>query len=362
MPGSIKALRLHNLLIGGGLTGAQLETELGNARNAGAFEASLRQRTVVGNLKASAAALPSLAASAIALNAVFRQDMTVLDTVLASSSYASPLAGNTAALNAVIANPTALAKLAASSTAMTQMAASATAMGVIAASATAMTEIANSSTAMTAIAASATAMNAVTPSNNAMTKIAASATAMGVVTASSSAMTSIAASAAAIAIVAGSATAMSAIAGSSTAMTAVVASSTAMNAIAANSVAKMACYNSDTALNAIAGSTTAMASLRAAAQYSTKSATENGTTAVNLSWVGTYIVLGASRATSTARNVTLSTVRAGSGISGTIAMNGTGDALAQDVDVAIPLSAATNFVLSASGTGAIYFGALRCDV
>lgn len=312
MPGSIKALRLHNLLLGGGLTGAQLETELSSARNAGAFEVSLRQRTVVGNLKASLSARLSTAGSTIAINAILRQDVTVLDAILADSSAAAAIAGSSVSVTAVVNNSTALTKLAASSTAMAQMAASATAMGVIAAS--------------------------------------------------SSAMTSIAASAAAMAIVAGSATAMSAIAGSSTAMTAVVASSTAMNAIAANSVAKMACYNSDTALNAIAGSTTAMASLRAAAQYTIQSATENGTTAVALGWAGTYIVLGASRSTVLARTVTLTTVRAGSGVSGAIAMNAAADALAQDANVAIPLSAATNFVLSSSGTGTIYLGALRCDV
>ena len=311
MPGSIKALRLHKLLLGGGLNVAQLEAELGNAIKAGAFEASLRQRTVVGNLKASPSALNVVAGSAIALNAIFRQDMTVLDTILASAG--AVIAANTAALGAVIANTTARDKLIASNTSMTQMAASATAMAVLCAS--------------------------------------------------SSTMTAIAASAAAMAILAGSATAMSAIAGSATARAATLASSTAMAAIAASSVAKMTCYNSDTFLNEIAASATAMAALRAAAQYSVKTGSANGTTPVALGWVGTYIVLGASRSTTTVNNVTFATVRAGSGISATLAVDAVSDANAMDSNVAIPLSSAASFVLNSGTTGGtFYFGALRCDV
>ena len=271
MPGSIKALRLHHMLLGGALTGAQMEAELGNALKAGGFRASVHQRT----------AMTAIAASA-------------------------------SAMAAITGSPAAMAAVVASSTAMTAIAASASAMAAITGSPAATAAVVASSTAMTAIAASASAMAAIT--------------------------------------------------GSPAAMAAVVASSTAMTAIAANSVAKISCYKSDAALNAIAASATAMAALRAAEQYSIKTAIENGTGAALLDWIGTYIVLGASRATALARNVTLTTVRAGSGISGTIAMNGTPDALAIDQDVAIPLSAATNFVLSGSGTGAIYFGALRCDV
>lgn len=252
MPGSIKALRLHNLLLGGGLTGSQLETELGNTLAAGAFEASLRQRAVTNALKASSTALSITLASATAFGACLRQDLTVLDAIFASSSALAALAGNTAAINVIAANSGALAKL--------------------------------------------------------------------------------------------------------------VASTPAMTAFAGNSVAKMALYNSSPALTAIAASATAMAALRASAQYSVKTATENGTNAVALGWTGTYIVLGASRSSTTDRNVTVATVRAGSGISGVIDTDTTADTSAMDTNVAIPLSSATSFALDGTGTGTIYFGALRCDV
>lgn len=130
MPGSIKALRLHNLLLGGGLTGAQLEAELANALKAGAFEASLRQRTVVGNLKASPSALTGVAGSVGALQAAFRQDMTVFNAVIAAPTALSAVVGSASAMSAIAASATAMSTMVGSGTASSALAGSATAMAV----------------------------------------------------------------------------------------------------------------------------------------------------------------------------------------------------------------------------------------
>lgn len=232
MPGSMKAMRLYHLLLGNGLTGANLDAELGNHLYAGAFEASLRQVTVVENLKASPSALVGIAASGIALDAVIRNAPKVFDAIIANSA----------------------------------------------------------------------------------------------------------------------------------ALAALVASSSAMDVIAASSVAKTACYNSDALLTAIAESITAVSAMRAAAQYSVKTAIENGVTNVALGWPGTYIVLGASRSTAGARVVSLTPLRAGSAVANTIALDAVADSLARDANVAIPISAAATFALNTAGAGQIYFGALRCDI
>ena len=163
---------------------------------------------------------------------------------------------------------------------------------------------------------------------------------------------------------AASSTAMTAVAASSTAMTAVAASSTAMTAVAASSTAKMACFNSDTALNAIAASSTAMAACRAAAQYNVQSWSENNTTAVTISLIGTsYIVLGASRSAAAVRTDTFTTLRSGSAISLTTANTaGASSTTATDFNCAIPLVAPYTAKLNNTGTVTGYIGLLRCDI
>ena len=182
--------------------------------------------------------------------------------------------------------------------------------------------------------------------------------------ASSTAMTAVAASSTAMTAVAASSTAMTAVAASSTAMTAVAASSTAMTAVAASSTAKMACFNSDTALNAIAASSTAMAACRAAAQYNVQSWSENNTTAVTISLIGTsYIVLGASRSAAAVRTDTFTTLRSGSAISLTTANTaGASSTTATDFNCAIPLVAPYTAKLNNTGTVTGYIGLLRCDI
>ena len=291
MPGSVKALRLHNLILGGGLTAAQLETELNNARAAGAFDASLKQRTVVTALKASSGGLNIVAGSAKAVAAIQRQDASVLAAICADTTAIALLQGAT----------------------WTTIAASASMMAAIIASATGMVNVAANATAMAAIAASATAMAAIVVSTPAINTL--------------------------------------------------VASNTAMTAVGGNTVSKMALYNSDAFLNAVAASATAMTALRAAAQYSVKSAIENSTNSVALAWTGNaYIVLGYSRNTTSSRTATLSTLRSGSAISPVPASLGVSSTIAQDVNCAIPVTSAYSFVLGGAGSTNSYFGALRCDI
>lgn len=146
--------------------------------------------------------------------------------------------------------------------------------------------------------------------------------------------------------------------------TRMAASSTAMTAVAASSTAKMACFNSDTALNAIAASSTAMAACRAAAQYNVQSWSENNTTAVTISLIGTsYIVLGASRSAAAVRTDTFTTLRSGSAISLTTANTaGASSTTATDFNCAIPLVAPYTAKLNNTGTVTGYIGLLRCDI
>ena len=175
----------------------------------------------------------------------------------------------------------------------------------------------------------------------------------------------LAASSTAMTAVAASSTAFAAVMANSTAWATVVASSTAMTAVVASSTAKMAIFNSDTALNSISASSTAMTAMRAAAQYSVVSWTENSNTPVTLTLTGTsHIVLGASRSTaSAARTNTLTTLRSGSTISATTALTSTtASTTATDFNCAIPIVSTRSVVLSGTGNGTGYLGILRCDV
>ena len=219
------------------------------------------------------------------------------------------------------------------------------------------------------MAASSTAMTAVAASSTATTAISGNATANNIALGSSY---SVGAYLNEVAVVGGATTnstlaaqaTMTAVAASSTAMTAVAASSTAMTAVAASSTAKMACFNSDTALNAIAASSTAMAACRAAAQYNVQSWSENNTTAVTISLIGTsYIVLGASRSAAAVRTDTFTTLRSGSAISLTTANTaGASSTTATDFNCAIPLVAPYTAKLNNTGTVTGYIGLLRCDI
>jgi hypothetical protein len=126
----------------------------------------------------------------------------------------------------------------------------------------------------------------------------------------------------------------------------------------------MAVFAADTALNTIKASATAMAALRAAAQYSVVSWSETNASDVTLALTGSsHIVLGASRSSATARANTLKTVRSGSAVSGvTPATSGAANALGKDFDVAIPIVSPFSAMQSGTGTGTGYLGILRCDL
>ena len=179
-----------------------------------------------------------------------------------------------------------------------------------------------------------------------------------------------AASSTAMAAVAASSTAMAAVIASSTAMAAVIASSTAMTAIATSTTAKLALYESDTALTACFNSTTAMTALRAAATIYSKAGNgtspvllNNGVTPGGLTDLGKYLLLGISGFATSARTITVSTLRGGSSrpnavsSSGFIGTNATAGAL-----LCCPITGPLSFVGNNSGTGLTYFSLLRCDV
>lgn len=166
--------------------------------------------------------------------------------------------------------------------------------------------------------------------------------------------------------IASSRMAMDALAGSATAWGEAMKHRYITNFIAAcvESVnAKMAFYNSDVALNALKASPAAMAALRVASRYSVINAAPNSATPVTVNPPGNAnILLGASLFAGTAATHIFSTLRGGSGVSAVVTNNGILDQLAQDTDVAIPLTGPYSFTSSIGGFGSVaYFGFLRCD-
>jgi hypothetical protein len=135
MPGSLKALRLLNLLVGGGLSASQLETELAVVANKGAFVAAMRQKAFAASLADSSAAitacLGSATASAVILNntimlQAIANSTTAMTAYLANSAFMTSVAassfalalimGNTIARSAIYNSDAALAILANSTT------------------------------------------------------------------------------------------------------------------------------------------------------------------------------------------------------------------------------------------------------
>jgi hypothetical protein len=128
--------------------------------------------------------------------------------------------------------------------------------------------------------------------------------------------------------------------------------------------AKMAAAYSSIFLVAMEGNGTPYTTLRADANYSIVSVTENGTTPVSLSGVlngaGTYLVLGISRSAGTSRTVTFTTLIGGS--TAVAASVATASTAAIDGREAVPIIAPFTAVLNNTGTGTLYMGVLRCDV
>lgn len=167
--------------------------------------------------------------------------------------------------------------------------------------------------------------------------------------------------------IAASRMAMDALAGSATAWGEAMKHRYITNFIAAcvESVnAKMAFYNSDIALNAIAAAPSLMALMRAASQFAIKSASANGTYGIVIPGIGgsANILLGVSHSSAISYNYTLSTLRSGSAISATVTTGAYGNALANDFNIAVPLTSTYLFTSVAGNTSSSYFGVLRCDV
>jgi len=145
------------------MTGAALDTWLGDIANRREFEETLDDAQAMNAVAASSTAMTAVAASS-----------TAMATVIASSTAMTAVAASSTAMTAVAASSTAMATVIASSTAMTAVAASSTAMTAVAASSTAMATVIASSTAMTDVFNSLTAKNAVWSSDTAVGAIAAS--------------------------------------------------------------------------------------------------------------------------------------------------------------------------------------------
>jgi hypothetical protein len=135
MPSSIKAIRLVNLLLGGGITNVQLQTELGTAMTKGAFIAALNQGSVQTELSDSTVAMGIFSGSALAVTAmmacpsflaVIAGSVNGSSTVAASSAAMTQIAANTKALTAFFGNGVARASLYASDTALATFANSTT--------------------------------------------------------------------------------------------------------------------------------------------------------------------------------------------------------------------------------------------
>lgn len=176
--------------------------------------------------------------------------------------------------------------------------------------------------------------------------------------------------------VASSSEALTALTGSANAMNAVAASSTAMSIIANSATAMQACYNSQIAKEAfwannaaagqIANSSNALAYLRAASAYSVVSFTGGvgGTTPIAITLSGArYLLLGASRASTTLAYVYMNTVRAGfNGITyNYIGATSRTDALSSNS--CIPVQSPYSAYFNATNTSTTnYLGLLRVDV
>ena len=110
MPGSVKALRIINLLMGGGLTYSQLNSELASAMNKGAIASALRQRVVYDELLQSPVAQPVILASSTMMTLI-SQAADVIDYIVANSSIMNALAGSTTGMSAMASNASAMAQL-----------------------------------------------------------------------------------------------------------------------------------------------------------------------------------------------------------------------------------------------------------
>ena len=110
MPGSLKALRLENLLVAGQLTGAQLEAELSDLKKAGAWIMLMQQRSAATAVASIAVAMAAVAASSTAMAAVIASS-TAMAAVWASNVAADAVMLSTTAKLAVYNTDTALAAL-----------------------------------------------------------------------------------------------------------------------------------------------------------------------------------------------------------------------------------------------------------
>lgn len=162
MSGSIKALRLINLLVGGGLTYTQLNTELSNAMNKGAFSAALRQRDVYDALLMSYVARPVIIASSGAMECI-AQNSNVIDYAIEDTLLLTEMAASSVAMLAITSNYYAMENLASTQTSFNTVFGSSVARSAIYASDTALAAL--QSTAVRDIARAYSAYQQLTISN-----------------------------------------------------------------------------------------------------------------------------------------------------------------------------------------------------
>ena len=137
MSGSVKALRIVNLLLGGGLTYSQLNTELSIASSKGAFAAALRERVVYDELLMSSVSAPIVLASSGAMGCVADSN-DILDYVIANSTLMAAFAASSATMAAIAASANAMNRLIATQAAFNALMANTVARAAIYASDTAL--------------------------------------------------------------------------------------------------------------------------------------------------------------------------------------------------------------------------------
>lgn len=299
MPGSVKALRLHNLLAGNALTGAQLETELSNGLNKGAYERSLQQRTVVNALKKSIPALTSNSLSVSAIEAICNQDGAVIDAILANTAIAGNLSSTLSVLQKIADYPSELTKLVNNATAMTALAASTSGVDEIIADSVLRSAVVGSNTAISALTANMSAWSALCNSSAFRTDFPPSVLESGFGMIQNNGTAAAKYLAGVIGLDAASITAASEILDNATHAASVCASATARSAL----------WHSDTLLNAITATT--RTAIRASASYAQLSDTRNlavGNFETVVGGNGNRLIIGLRRSSSST-NVTLATRR-----------------------------------------------------
>lgn len=278
-------------------------------------------------------------------------------TTLLSQPAAAVIIGTPKAVTALAAHAAAMDSVAASAVAMTALIASSAAMATVTASATAMTALCANPAALAVLLGNRRSLDAIVASTVAMTAVCSNATALARVMTDASVMTTITASSVAMTVcvahvvawptLAGHAGTMALVAASPVAMTALVANSAAMTTVAASPVAITALFDQLSARTALWDSATACAALfgnaAAVAQLKASYALTGTTTSATSVLISNKKCLLLSMRTTSLRLATASVVQADPAIVSTLS----------SVDIAVLVRVNPLYLQVASGGPAV---------